>query len=168
ATAVPCHSSAPSTVWLSRKVVPGRPANSGCVGSTPLSTIVSGTPGPGGVARSAPTWESHHSWSCSGSPATRPGAASAEPVAPRALLDLLLAVERRFGRRREGVPRQGPRTLDLDLLLYGEAEIAEPGLRIPHPRLHERTFVLRPLAELAPGLEVPGKGSVEALLAGLH
>jgi len=87
---------------------------------------------------------------------------------PRALLDLLLAVERRFGRRREGVPRQGPRTLDLDLLLYGEADIDEPGLRIPHPRLHERAFVLRPLAELAPGLEVPGRGPVEALLAGLH
>ena len=87
---------------------------------------------------------------------------------PRALLDLLLAVERRFGRERGGVPRQGPRTLDLDLLLYGEAEIDEPGLRIPHPRLHERAFVLRPLAELAPGLEVPRRGPVEALLAGLH
>ena len=77
-------------------------------------------------------------------------------------------MERRFGREREGVPRQGPRTLDLDLLLYGEAEIDEPGLRIPHPRLHERLFVLRPLAELAPGLEVPQRGPVEALLAGLH
>jgi 2-amino-4-hydroxy-6-hydroxymethyldihydropteridine diphosphokinase len=89
-------------------------------------------------------------------------------LSPRALLGLLLEVERRFGRRREGAPRQGPRTLDLDLLLYGEAEIHEPGLRIPHPRLQERLFVLRPLAELAPGLEVPGKGTVEALLAGLH
>jgi 2-amino-4-hydroxy-6-hydroxymethyldihydropteridine diphosphokinase len=89
-------------------------------------------------------------------------------LSPRALLDLLLEVERRLGRRREGAPRQGPRTLDLDLLLYGEREIREPGLRIPHPRLQERLFVLRPLAELAPGLEVPGKGTVEALLAGLH
>jgi len=87
---------------------------------------------------------------------------------PRALLDLLLAVERRFGRRREGVPPGGPRTLDLDLLLYGAAEIDEPGLRIPHPRLGERAFVLAPLAEVAPGLEVPGQGPVEALLAGLH
>jgi len=86
----------------------------------------------------------------------------------RELLELLLDVERRFGRRREGVPPQGPRTLDLDLLLYGEARIDEPGLRVPHPRLHERAFVLGPLAEVAPGLEVPGKGTVEALLARLH
>ena len=87
---------------------------------------------------------------------------------PRELLDRLLALERGFGREREGVPAQGPRTLDLDLLLYGDAEIDEPGLRVPHPRLHERAFVLAPLAELAPGLEVPGRGRVEALLAGVH
>jgi 2-amino-4-hydroxy-6-hydroxymethyldihydropteridine diphosphokinase len=86
----------------------------------------------------------------------------------RQLLAVLLEVERAFGRRREGVPPQGPRTLDLDLLLYGEAEIDEPGLRVPHPRLHERAFVLAPLAEVAPGLEVPGKGRVEALLARVH
>jgi 2-amino-4-hydroxy-6-hydroxymethyldihydropteridine diphosphokinase len=87
---------------------------------------------------------------------------------PRALLDRLLAVERRLGRRRDGVPRGGPRTVDLDLLLYGQAVVHEPGLQIPHPRLPERAFVLEPLAELAPGLEVPGSGPVEALLAGLH
>ena len=85
----------------------------------------------------------------------------------RALLELLLEVERRFGRNRDGVPAQGPRTLDLDLLLYGNAEIDEPGLRIPHPRLHERAFVLGPLAELDPGLDVPGKGPIQTLLAGL-
>jgi 2-amino-4-hydroxy-6-hydroxymethyldihydropteridine diphosphokinase len=89
-------------------------------------------------------------------------------LGPRALLDLLLGVERRLGRDREGVPAQGPRTLDLDLLLYESAEIDEPGLRIPHPRLHERPFVLEPLAELDPALEVPGKGAVQALLARLH
>jgi 2-amino-4-hydroxy-6-hydroxymethyldihydropteridine diphosphokinase len=86
----------------------------------------------------------------------------------RELLDLLLGVETRFGRDRAAVPAQGPRTLDLDLLLYGDAEIDEPGLRIPHPRLHERAFVLRPLAELEPDLEVPGKGSIQTLLGGLH
>ena len=86
----------------------------------------------------------------------------------RGLLELLLAVERSFGREREGVPVQGPRTLDLDLLLYGGLEIDEPGLRVPHPRLHERLFVLEPLAELAPGLEVPGRGLVQALLARIH
>ena len=84
------------------------------------------------------------------------------------LLAVLLEVERRFGRQREGAVPQGPRTLDLDLLLYGDAEIDEPGLAVPHPRLHEREFVLAPLAEVAPGLEVPGKGQVETLRARLH
>jgi 2-amino-4-hydroxy-6-hydroxymethyldihydropteridine diphosphokinase len=86
----------------------------------------------------------------------------------RSLLGLLLAIEARFGRDRAAAPPQGPRTLDLDLLLYGNAEIDEEGLRIPHPRLHERAFVLEPLREVAPGLEVPGMGSVEAILARLH
>ena len=85
----------------------------------------------------------------------------------RELLDRLLAVEQRFGRIR--VPgEQGPRTLDLDLLLYGDEVIDEPGLTVPHPRLHERRFVLEPLAELAPGLVVAGRGDVESLLSGLH
>jgi 2-amino-4-hydroxy-6-hydroxymethyldihydropteridine diphosphokinase len=85
----------------------------------------------------------------------------------RELLDLLLTLEQRFGRVR--VPGEhGPRTLDLDLLLYDGEEIDEPGLTVPHPRLHERRFVLEPLAELAPGLVVPGRGDVESLLAGVH
>jgi 2-amino-4-hydroxy-6-hydroxymethyldihydropteridine diphosphokinase len=97
------------------------------------------------------------------------GVAALETEVPaRALLDVLLAVERRFGRRREASDPHGPRTLDLDLLLYGDAVIDEPGLRVPHPRLHEREFVLGPLAELAPGLEVPGKGRVQTLRARLH
>ena len=83
------------------------------------------------------------------------------------LLDRLLAVEQRFGRVR--VPGEhGPRTLDLDLLLYGAEQIDEPGLAVPHPRLHERRFVLEPLVELDPGLVVPGRGTVESLLRGLH
>jgi 2-amino-4-hydroxy-6-hydroxymethyldihydropteridine diphosphokinase len=89
-------------------------------------------------------------------------------LSARDLLVLLLDVEQRFGRRREGVPAQGPRTLDLDLVLYADDEIDEPGLTVPHPRLHERDFVLGPLAEVAPGLEVPGKGKVETLRARLH
>ena len=85
----------------------------------------------------------------------------------RELLGRLLAVEQRFGRVR--VPGEhGPRTLDLDLLLYGDGVIEEAGLTVPHPRLHERRFVLEPLAELAPGLVVPGRGDVESLLSGLH
>jgi 2-amino-4-hydroxy-6-hydroxymethyldihydropteridine diphosphokinase len=89
-------------------------------------------------------------------------------LSARALLELLLDVEQRFGRSRDGVPAQGPRTLDLDLLLYGDEEIDEPGLRVPHPRMHERLFVLGPLAEIAPGLEIPGLGEVQGLVARLH
>ena len=86
-------------------------------------------------------------------------------LSPRELLDSLLAVERRLGRERR--ERWGPRTIDLDLLLYGGEELEEPGLTVPHPLLHERRFVLEPLAELAPGLVVPGRGRVEDLLAEL-
>ena len=89
-------------------------------------------------------------------------------LSARQLLGRLLELERSFGRDRTSVPAQGPRTLDLDLLLYGDDVIDEPGLEVPHPRLHERRFVLEPLAELDPSLEVPGKGSVETLLANLE
>jgi 2-amino-4-hydroxy-6-hydroxymethyldihydropteridine diphosphokinase len=83
------------------------------------------------------------------------------------LLDRLLAVEQRFGRVRvQG--EHGPRTLDLDLLLYGDEQIEASGLTVPHPRLHERRFVLEPLAELDSGLVVPGRGAVGSLLSGVH
>ena len=88
-------------------------------------------------------------------------------LSARELLDRLLAVEQRFGRVRVR-GEHGPRTLDLDLLLYGDETIDEPGLTVPHPRLHERRFVLEPLAELVPGLVVPGHGDVESLLTGVH
>jgi 2-amino-4-hydroxy-6-hydroxymethyldihydropteridine diphosphokinase len=88
-------------------------------------------------------------------------------LSPRELLDVLLAVERELGRVREGAPRFGPRTIDLDLLLYGDEAIDEPGLTVPHPRLHERRFVLEPLVELDPDLVVPGRGTVSVLLAEL-
>jgi 2-amino-4-hydroxy-6-hydroxymethyldihydropteridine diphosphokinase len=88
-------------------------------------------------------------------------------LSPRELLDRLLAIEQRLGRTREG-PRFGPRTIDLDLLLYGDEEIAEPGLRVPHPRLHERLFALEPLVELDPQLVVPGRGPLPDLIAGLQ
>jgi 2-amino-4-hydroxy-6-hydroxymethyldihydropteridine diphosphokinase len=87
-------------------------------------------------------------------------------LSPRELLDRLLEVERELGRTRAG-PRFGPRTIDLDLLLYGNTELDEPGLRVPHPRLHERRFVLEPLVDLDPELVVPGRGSLSTLLAKL-
>jgi 2-amino-4-hydroxy-6-hydroxymethyldihydropteridine diphosphokinase len=86
---------------------------------------------------------------------------------PRKLLAVLLDLERDLGRTRHG-PRFGPRTIDLDILLYDDRTVDEPGLRIPHPRMSERAFVLEPLAELDPGLEIPGRGRLQALLAGLQ
>ena len=74
---------------------------------------------------------------------------------PRELLERLLDVERALGRDRETEERWGPRTVDLDLLLYEDETIDEPGLEVPHPRLAERAFVLEPLLELDPGLQLP-------------
>ena len=88
-------------------------------------------------------------------------------LSPRELLDVLLRLERQLGRTRDG-ERWGPRTIDLDLLVYGSQVVEEPGLRVPHPRLHERRFALDPLAELAPDLEIPGRGKVSEILQQLH
>ncbi len=83
-----------------------------------------------------------------------------------ALLAELLRIERAAGRDRDTQTEPwGPRTLDLDLLLHGDAVIANPGLCVPHPHLHERAFVLVPLAEIAADTVVPGRGRVDALLA---
>ena len=83
-------------------------------------------------------------------------------LAPRELLDAILAVETQHGRVREFV--NAPRTLDLDILLYDADEVRETGLTIPHPRMHERAFVLAPLAEIAPHCVIPGRGVVRELL----
>lgn len=80
-------------------------------------------------------------------------------LTPRALLERLLAVETEFGRHRPDGERWGPRTLDLDLLLYGDAVIDEPGLRVPHPYLHERAFALVPLLDVLPEARIPGYGA---------
>jgi 2-amino-4-hydroxy-6-hydroxymethyldihydropteridine diphosphokinase len=82
---------------------------------------------------------------------------------PQCLLRALLDIEARHGRVR-GEPNAA-RTLDLDLLLYGEQRMQMPDLSVPHPRMHERAFVLAPLAQIAPGLEIPGHGPLEQLLA---
>jgi len=84
-------------------------------------------------------------------------------LAARALLEALLQIEQRHGRRR--MEPNGPRTLDLDLLLYGTQTISEPGLEVPHPRMHERRFVLDPLVEVVPDCDIPGKGRARDALA---
>jgi 2-amino-4-hydroxy-6-hydroxymethyldihydropteridine diphosphokinase len=83
-------------------------------------------------------------------------------LAPRALLGELLALEKRHGRVRE-IPN-GPRTLDLDIVLYGDQVIDEPGLKVPHPRAHERAFVLTPLVDVWPEAQIPGRGAARELL----
>jgi len=87
----------------------------------------------------------------------------ATTLSPREILDALLAIELKHGRQRS-VPN-GPRTLDLDLILYGRLRHHEAGLTIPHPRMHERAFVLLPLVEIAPECEIPGKGYAKDWLA---
>ena len=89
-------------------------------------------------------------------------------LAPRVLLNYLLEVEMRFGRDRSEGEKWGPRELDLDLLTYGEEVIDEPGMHLPHPHLHERAFVLVPLAELAADLQIPGLGQVSDLLTSIE
>jgi 2-amino-4-hydroxy-6-hydroxymethyldihydropteridine diphosphokinase len=86
-------------------------------------------------------------------------------LAARELLERLLEIERALGRERSTEQRWGPRTIDLDLLLYSEETIEEPGLSVPHPRLAERRFVLEPLCELAPELTLPDGRAVRDLLA---
>lgn len=88
-------------------------------------------------------------------------------LAPQALLAGMLRIEREAGRERrvDGGDRWGPRTLDLDLLLFGDAVIDEPGLRVPHPHLHERAFALVPLLEIEPDAVIPGLGPARAALA---
>jgi len=83
-------------------------------------------------------------------------------LAAPALLAALQAIESRHGRSRSFA--DAPRTLDLDILLFGDAVLAQPGLAIPHPRMHERAFVLRPLLEIAPDAVVPGRGAAQDLL----
>lgn len=103
-------------------------------------------------------------WGVTGQPEFVNAAAELETaLGPHGLLEALLAIERAAGRDRS-VGRWGPRVLDLDLLLHGNLLLHESGLSLPHPRLHERAFVLLPLHDLAPDLEVPGQGRVRELL----
>ncbi len=90
-------------------------------------------------------------------------------LSAQGLLDALLEIELEFGRDRAHSVPNGPRTLDLDILLYGQKVLHEPGLDVPHPRLAERAFVLVPLSEIAPDALVPGlSATVKELLEDLH
>jgi 2-amino-4-hydroxy-6-hydroxymethyldihydropteridine diphosphokinase len=120
-----------------------------------------------GAARVSPIVETEP-WGYADQPMFLNAVAEVETELPaRALLELLLDVERRLGRERTG-PRYGPRAIDLDLLLYGDERISEPGLEVPHPRLLERLFVLEPLAALVPARKIPGNGTVSEALAGIQ
>jgi 2-amino-4-hydroxy-6-hydroxymethyldihydropteridine diphosphokinase len=120
-----------------------------------------------GAARLSPLFETEP-WGFHDQPLFVNAAAEVEtPLEARAFLTYLLDVERRLGRERIG-PRWGPRTIDLDLLLWGDERISEPGLEVPHPLMLERRFVLEPLAALAPEQEIPGNGTVSEALAGLQ
>jgi 2-amino-4-hydroxy-6-hydroxymethyldihydropteridine diphosphokinase len=87
---------------------------------------------------------------------------------PEALLRSLQALEQRLGRVRKAGDRWGPRIIDLDLLVYGSLQRSVPGLNLPHPGIFERNFVLLPLCDIAPALEVPGQGIVAAMAAGVE
>ena len=123
----------------------------GLLGATRLSTVIETEP-----------------WGYENQPKFLNAVAEVEtPLPARQLLDHLLDVERRLGRVRIGA-QWGPRTIDLDLLLYGDETFDEPGLVVPHPRLTERAFVLEPLAVLVPAQKIPGDGTVLEALAGLQ
>ncbi|MFL5954575.1 MAG: 2-amino-4-hydroxy-6-hydroxymethyldihydropteridine diphosphokinase [Gaiellaceae bacterium] len=123
----------------------------GLIGATRLSSLIETEP-----------------WGYGNQPRFLNAAAEVETaLTARQLLDHLLDVERRLGRERIG-HRWGPRTIDLDLLLFGDEVIDEPGLVVPHARLLEREFALQPLAELVPAQRIPGKGTVQQALAGLQ
>jgi 2-amino-4-hydroxy-6-hydroxymethyldihydropteridine diphosphokinase len=101
-------------------------------------------------------------WGKTDQPAFLNAAARIETsLSPRALLDLALEVERSLGRERG--ERWGPRTLDIDILLFGEEGIDEPGLHVPHPRLHERAFALAPLVDVMPEAEIARRPAAEWL-----
>lgn len=129
-----------------------------------LEAALSGLPRAGlRLVRRSGWWRSA-AWPDPTAPAYLNGVVVVETaLSPRALLEAVFALERQFGRKR-GTPN-APRTLDIDLIAYGREVIDEPGLIVPHPRAHERRFVMGPLAEIAPGWVHPVLGRRAAALA---
>jgi 2-amino-4-hydroxy-6-hydroxymethyldihydropteridine diphosphokinase len=129
-----------------------------------LEAVLSGFPAAGlRVVRRSGWWNSA-AWPDPSAPAYLNGVVLVETAAPpRALLNAVLALEATFGRTRSVA--NAPRTLDVDLIAYGRQVIAEPGLTVPHPRAHERLFVMGPLAEIAPDWVHPVSGETAASLA---
>ena len=148
----------------------GLGANLAAPGSTPLQALASALDALGAVPQTRLVAASR---AYSSDPVDADGPLFFNRVAclqsalePEALLDALQSIENRFGRERPY--RNAPRTLDLDLLMVDERRLQTPRLTLPHPRMHQRLFVLMPLAEIAPGLVIPGCGPVEACLAAVQ
>ena len=109
------------------------------------------------LLRCSPLYETEPVGLPAGAPLFLNGAAEIDTaLPPRELLERLLAMEQELGRMRSANARYESRTIDLDILLFGDLIISEPGLQIPHPRMHERWFVLKPLADLCPDRIIPG------------
>ena len=129
-----------------------------------LEAAVLAFPGAGLTILRRSGWWRSAAWPDPGAPAYLNGVVLVEtPLSPRELLNAVQAIEATFGRMRTA--QNAPRTLDLDLIAYGRQAIDEPGLAIPHPRAHQRLFVMGPLAEIAPDWVHPTLGETAAVLA---
>ncbi|MDT0617729.1 2-amino-4-hydroxy-6-hydroxymethyldihydropteridine diphosphokinase [Salinisphaera sp. P385] len=147
-------------VWIGLGSNLDDPAGQVRAGLTALAGLPDSRPGPvSDLFRSAPVGVTDQPDFCNAV------AGLDTDLEPLALLEALQAIEQAAGRRR--TRRWGPRTLDLDMLVYGDRRIDLPTLTVPHPRLAERAFVLVPLVSVAPNLDIPGQGAAATLAAGL-
>lgn len=147
-------------VWIGLGSNLDDPAGQVRAGLTALAGLPDSRPGPvSDLFRSAPVGVTDQPDFCNAV------AGLDTDLEPLALLEALQAIEQAAGRRR--TRRWGPRTLDLDILVYGDRRIDLPTLTVPHPRLAERAFVLVPLVSVAPNLDIPGQGTAATLAAGL-
>jgi len=154
--ALPSNGQAMTLAWI------GLGANLGDAAATVAAAIAALDGLPGTRLRQASRLYATPAWGNEDQPPFVNAVASVETGLPaEPLLQAMLALEQQFGRVRDPAVHWGPRALDLDLLLYGDQVLDQPGLQVPHPYLHERAFVLVPLAEIAPDLAIPGHGRVQ-------